>query len=135
MARLLETAPDAPVETVRRSLVAQGQTVAEELLYVPPAALPPVGDRGAPHGAERGHGVLARLRLLEPGEQDRAIELGSATAEQARRLDRLPGSPVLVVTTRYVAAGRPVAAAVATYRADTCRLTFGNQPAFPFSAS
>jgi hypothetical protein len=30
-----------------------------------------------------------------------------------------------VVTTRYYAEGRTVAVAVATYRADTCRLTFG----------
>ncbi|MGK5532465.1 GntR family transcriptional regulator [Streptomyces sp. URMC 129] len=134
VARLLEVPARTPVEVVRRSLVAQGQTVAEEHLYVPPAALPPADGPGAPHGAERGHGVLRRLRRLEPGGQDRAVELGSATAEQARLLDRLPGSPVLVVTTRYLAAGRPVAAAVATYRADTCRLTFGDEPAHPSGA-
>lgn len=54
------------------------------------------------------------------------MELGSARAEDAKELDRLPGAPVLVVTTRYLSAGRPAAVSVATYRADTCRLTFGD---------
>ncbi len=52
------------------------------------------------------------------------MELGSAPADDAKQLDRLPGAPVLVVTTRFVADGRTAAVAVATYRADTCRLTF-----------
>ena len=42
------------------------------------------------------------------------------------RTYRLPGAPVLVVTTRYLAGGRTAAVSVATYRADTCRLTFGD---------
>ncbi|MBC7269548.1 MAG: GntR family transcriptional regulator, partial [Streptomyces sp.] len=46
-------------------------------------------------------------------------------ADDAKELDRLPGAPVLVVTTRFLAAGRTAALSVATYRADTCRLTFG----------
>jgi DNA-binding GntR family transcriptional regulator len=53
------------------------------------------------------------------------VELGSARADDARELDRLPGAPVLVVTTRFVADGRAAALSLATYRADTCRLTFG----------
>lgn len=36
-----------------------------------------------------------------------------------------PGIPVLVVTASYRAQGRVAAVGVATYRADTCRLTFG----------
>ena len=39
---------------------------------------------------------------------------------------QLPGAPVLVVTTRYLAEGRTAALSVATYRADTCRLPFGD---------
>ncbi|MEU3503900.1 GntR family transcriptional regulator, partial [Streptomyces hundungensis] len=46
--------------------------------------------------------------------------------DDAKELDRLPGAPVLVVTTRYFSEGRTVAVSVATYRADTCRLTFGD---------
>jgi DNA-binding GntR family transcriptional regulator len=69
--------------------------------------------------------VLRELHLLELEGEDRAVELGSARAEDAKQLDRLPGAPVLVVTTRYFAQGRVAAASVATYRADTCRLTFG----------
>ncbi|MEU1094614.1 GntR family transcriptional regulator, partial [Streptomyces sp. NPDC005877] len=56
----------------------------------------------------------------------RAFDLGSARADDAKELDRLPGAPVLVVTTRYFSQGRTVAVSVATYRADTCRLTFGD---------
>jgi DNA-binding GntR family transcriptional regulator len=69
--------------------------------------------------------VLRELRRLEPEGRDQAVELGSARAEDAKQLDRLPGAPVLVVTSRYFAQGRTAAVAVATYRADTCRLTFG----------
>lgn len=61
------------------------------------------------------------------------MELGSARADDAKELDRLPGAPVLVVTTRYVAASGTVAVSVATYRADTCRLTFGDSGALEIS--
>ncbi|MET9293224.1 GntR family transcriptional regulator [Streptomyces sp. NPDC003077] len=137
VARLLETVPGEPVHVVRRSRVTHGQPVAAELLYVPASSL-----RGAPEtgkgaeGAEqpadaaaRARDVLRRLQGLELEGQDRAVELGSARADDARRLDRLPGAPVLVVTTRYFARGRTAAVAVSTYRADTCRLTFGDSEA------
>ncbi len=54
------------------------------------------------------------------------MELGSARADDAKELDRLPGAPVLLVTTRYFTAAGTAAVSVATYRADTCRLTFGD---------
>src|SRR5688572_32977065 len=66
------------------------------------------------------------LQRLELERQENAVELGSARADDARELDRLPGAPVLVVTTRFYAEGRIAAVSVATYRADTCRLTFGD---------
>ncbi|MFI1966277.1 GntR family transcriptional regulator [Streptomyces pathocidini] len=124
IARLLGARPGEPVHTVRRSRITHGQTVAAELLYVPGGSVPgltAIGDRGAPHA----RAVLRELRRLELEGQERAVELGSARADDAKQLDRLPGAPVLVVTTRYVSGGRTVAVAVATYRADTCRLTFG----------
>src|SRR5688572_31299671 len=40
------------------------------------------------------------LQRLELERQENAVELGSARADDARELDRLPGAPVLVVTTR-----------------------------------
>jgi DNA-binding GntR family transcriptional regulator len=58
--------------------------------------------------------------------EDRAVELGSARAEDAKQLDRLPGAPVLIVTIRYFSVRGAAAVSVATYRADTCRLTFGD---------
>jgi DNA-binding GntR family transcriptional regulator len=70
--------------------------------------------------------VLRELRRRELERQENAVELGSVGADDAKELDRLPGAPVLVVTTRFVAAGRTAALSVATYRADTCRLTFGD---------
>ncbi|MDT0347387.1 GntR family transcriptional regulator [Streptomyces litchfieldiae] len=134
VARLLGVPPEEPVETVLRGLITQGQSVAVEHLYIPSVVLPAPDGRVPAAGGDRAREVLARLRRLEPGGQDRAVELGSAGAEEARSLDRLPGSPVLIVTTRYVAAGRTVAASVATYRADTCRLTFGNQAPLSLTA-
>lgn len=80
-------------------------------------------------GPARAYAVLAELQSLELEGQDRTVELGSARAEDAKQLDRLPGAPVLVVTTRYVSGGRTAAVAVSTYRADTCRLTFGESDA------
>jgi DNA-binding GntR family transcriptional regulator len=125
VARLLGTAPEEQVHTVRRSRRTHGQPVAAELLYVPAASVPGLAAIDAPSGAAQARAVLRELRRLELEGQDRAVELGSARADDAKQLDRLPGAPVLVVTTRYVAGGRTVAVAVATYRADTCRLTFG----------
>ncbi|GAA3034226.1 hypothetical protein GCM10020000_09400 [Streptomyces olivoverticillatus] len=69
--------------------------------------------------------MLRELQRLRLEGRDQAVELGSARADDAKQLDRLPGSPVLLVTTRYCAQGRTAAVSVATYRADTCRLTFG----------
>ncbi|MFE1287205.1 GntR family transcriptional regulator [Streptomyces sp. NPDC058751] len=124
VAGVLETGE--PVHTVRRSLVTHGQPAAAELLYVPASSVPDLSAIDAPSGAARARAVLRELQRLELEGQDRAVELGSARADDAKELDRLPGAPVLVVTTRFFAGGRTAAVSVATYRADTCRLTFGD---------
>ncbi|MEV6795979.1 GntR family transcriptional regulator [Streptomyces sp. NPDC051320] len=126
VARTLEVDGAEEVHTVRRIRVTHGQSVAAELLYVPAASVPELSAIDAASGPARARGVLRELQRLSLEGQDRAVELGSARAEDAKELDRLPGAPVLVVTTRYLAEGRTVALSVATYRADTCRLTFGD---------
>ncbi len=126
VADLLGTAHGTQVHTVRRSRMSHGQPVAAELLYVPEFSVPALPAVDAPSGAARARTVLHELQRLELEGQDRAVELGSARAEDAKELDRLPGAPVLVVTTRFHAEGRTAAVSVATYRADTCRLTFGD---------
>ncbi|MET8571164.1 GntR family transcriptional regulator [Streptomyces sp. NPDC004783] len=126
VAEALGTERDEPVHTVRRSRVTHGQPVAAELLHIPRASVPDLTAIDAPSGAARARAVLRELQRLELEGQENAVELGSAGAEDARELDRLPGAPVLVVTTRYLAGGRTAALSVATYRADTCRLTFGD---------
>lgn len=119
-------AADEPVQTVRRTRVTQGQVVAAELLYVPAASVPGLPAIEAPAGPARARAVLRELQRLALDGQDRSVELGSARADDARELDRLPGAPVLLVTTRYFTAAGTAAVSVATYRADTCRLTFGD---------
>ncbi|MHC3472218.1 GntR family transcriptional regulator [Streptomyces sp. 7R007] len=126
VAAALGTGPDEPVHTVRRSRVSNGQPVAAELLHVPAASVPDLSAIDAPSGPARARAVLRELQRLELEGRDSAVELGSARADDAKELDRLPGSPVLVVTTRFLAGGRTAALSVATYRADTCRLTFGD---------
>ncbi|MFI8965893.1 GntR family transcriptional regulator [Streptomyces sp. NPDC053493] len=126
VARLLETEPGETVHVVRRLRVTEGQPVAAELLYVPSGSVPGLPEAGAADGPVRARAVLAELRRLALEGQDRSVELGSARADDAKELDRLPGAPVLVVTTRYLAEGGTAAVSVATYRADTCKLTFGD---------
>ncbi|MHA5052978.1 GntR family transcriptional regulator [Streptomyces sp. SD15] len=126
VADFLETGRDEQVHTVRRSRVTHGQPVAAELLYIPASSVPDLSAIDTPSGAARARAVLRELQRLDMESQDRAVELGSARADDARELDRLPGAPVLVVTTRFFAGGRTAAVSVATYRADTCRLTFGD---------
>lgn len=126
VADALDTGRDEPVHTVRRTRMSHGQPVAAELLYVPAASVPDLTAIDAPSGPARARAVLRELHRLELEGRDSAVELGSARADDAKELDRLPGAPVLVVTTRYAAAGRTAALSVSTYRADTCRLTFGD---------
>ncbi|MGW0736811.1 GntR family transcriptional regulator [Streptomyces sp. NPDC002851] len=126
VARLLDAGGDTTVHTVRRVRVNGGQPVAAELLYVPERSVPDRTAIDAPAGPTRARAVLRELQRLGLDGEDRAVELGSARADDAKRLDRLPGAPVLVVTTRYFSRGRTAAVSVATYRADTCRLTFGD---------
>ncbi|MFE1882634.1 GntR family transcriptional regulator [Streptomyces diastatochromogenes] len=128
VAAALETASGESVHIVRRSRMSHGQLVATELLYVPAASVPDLTGIDAPSGPARARAVLRELQRQELEGQDRAVELGSARADDAKDLDRLPGAPVLVVTTRFFAGGRTAALSVATYRADTCRLTFGDSP-------
>jgi DNA-binding GntR family transcriptional regulator len=116
------------VHVLRRKRVSHGQAVAAELLYVPSASVPELSAIDAPSGAARGRAVLRELQRAGLDGQDRAVELGSARADDAKELDRLPGAPVLVVTTRYFSKGGTAAVSLATYRADTCRLTFGDSP-------
>jgi DNA-binding GntR family transcriptional regulator len=125
VARLLDTETDEAVHTVRRLRMSHGQPVAAELLYVPSVSVPDLPAIDAPSGPALARSVLRELQRLGLEGQDRAVELGSAGAVDAKELDRLPGAPVLVVTTRYFSEGRTAAVSVATYRADTCRLTFG----------
>ncbi|MFB6538347.1 GntR family transcriptional regulator [Streptomyces noursei] len=134
VARLLESAPGETVHVVRRSRVSAGQPVAAELLYVRTATVPDCVDAAALAPDAHARAVLRALQALDLDGQDRTVELGSARAEDAKQLDRLPGSPVLVVTTRYVSRGRTAAVAVSTYRADTCRLTFGQRTGEPVLA-
>ncbi|MFD9035152.1 GntR family transcriptional regulator [Streptomyces sp. NPDC059567] len=124
--RLLDIEPDEQVHVVRRLRVTHGQPVAAELLYVPSGSVPELTAIDTPSGPARARSVLRELQRLALDGQDRAVELGSARADDAKELDRLPGAPVLVVTTRYLSEGRTAAVSVATYRADTCRLTFGD---------
>ncbi|MFP3986211.1 GntR family transcriptional regulator [Streptomyces sp. E11-3] len=124
--RHLGTGQDEPVHVVRRLRVSGGQPVAAELLYVPAASVPGLAAADAPTGTARGAAVLRELESLGLEGEDRAVELGSARSDDAKQLDRLPGAPVLVVTTRFFAGGGTAAVSVATYRADTCRLTFGD---------
>ncbi|MEK9518150.1 GntR family transcriptional regulator [Streptomyces sp. NPDC087908] len=126
VARVLDSGAEERVHIVRRVRTSQGQTVAAELLYVPAASVPGLSAIDAPAGAARARAVLRELQHLALDGQDRSVELGSARADDAKELDRLPGAPVLVVTTRYLSGGRTAAVSVATYRADTCRLTFGD---------
>ncbi|MFJ9866962.1 GntR family transcriptional regulator [Streptomyces sp. NPDC101165] len=128
VAAALEADSGEPVHIVRRSRMSNGQLVATELLYVPAASVPDLSAIDAPSGPARARAVLRELQRQELEGQDRAVELGSARADDAKDLDRLPGAPVLVVTTRFFAGGRTAALSVATYRADTCRLTFGDSP-------
>ncbi|MFH8347530.1 GntR family transcriptional regulator [Streptomyces sp. NPDC018045] len=126
VARLLEPAPGEQVHVVHRSRVTHGQPVAAEQLYVPARSVPEAAPHAALDAPARARLVLRELQRLELEGQDRSVELGSARADDAKELDRLPGAPVLVVTTRYFAGGRTAAVALSTYRADTCRLTFGD---------
>ncbi|MEU7382224.1 GntR family transcriptional regulator [Streptomyces sp. NPDC042207] len=126
IADVLEIGREEPVHMVRRSRMSHGQPVAAELLYVPDASVPDLSAIDASSGPARARAVLRELHRLGLEGQDRSVELGSARADDAKELDRLPGAPVLVVTTRFVVEGRTAAISVATYRADTCRLTFGD---------
>ncbi|MFI5980795.1 GntR family transcriptional regulator [Streptomyces sp. NPDC051555] len=132
VAKLLGTASAVPfgtdqtVHTVRRTRSTQGQAVAAELLYVPGSSVPGLSGIDAPAGPARARAVLRELQRLALEGQDRSVELGSARADDAKELDRLPGAPVLLVTTHYFTAEGTAAVSVATYRADTCRLTFGD---------
>ncbi|MEU8590451.1 GntR family transcriptional regulator [Streptomyces sp. NPDC048664] len=125
VADLLQTDREESLHVVRRSRMTHGQPVAAELLYVPDASVPDLPVIGTAAEAARARSVLRELQRLDLEGQSRTVELGSAGAEDAKELDRLPGAPVLVVTTRYHADGLTAAVSVATYRADTCRLAFG----------
>ncbi|MCP9946659.1 GntR family transcriptional regulator [Streptomyces somaliensis] len=132
--RLLGAAPGPPVYAVRRLHATHGRTLATEQLYVPAASVPGLATPSSPTGTALARGVLHELERLPLEGQDRAVELGSAHADDARELDRLPGAPVLLVTTRYLSGDRTAAVSVATYRADACRLTFGDAEDLPIAS-
>ncbi|MEV6211634.1 GntR family transcriptional regulator [Kitasatospora sp. NPDC051914] len=120
--------PGETVHTVRRLRLVQGRVMATESLHVPDSAVPHLPALPQLVGSAEGERARSVLRQLERAGVDgesRTVELGVAEAEQAALLERPPGTPVLVVTTVYASAGRQIARAVCTYRADTCKLTFG----------
>ncbi|MFF4249272.1 GntR family transcriptional regulator [Streptomyces sp. NPDC001822] len=133
VAAALDVEAGETVHVVRRIRMTHGQAVAAELLYVPASSVPELSAIEAASGPARARSVLRELHRLDLDGQDRSVELGSARADDAKELDRLPGAPVLVVTTRYLVARATAAVSVATYRADTCRLTFGDSGALEIS--
>lgn len=122
VATMLAVPANETVYTLRRLRMMGEQTVGTEELYIPRRTVPGISGFLAAGG--RARVVLRELQGLRLQGEPRSVELGVAGAEDARQLDRLPGSPVLVVTTRYVSEDRVAAVAISTYRADTCRLTF-----------
>ncbi|WP_037604542.1 GntR family transcriptional regulator [Streptacidiphilus rugosus] len=113
----------AEVHSVRRVRMMAGQAVGTETLFVPVAVMPHVP--GFLAESSRARAILKQFQMLPVEGESRAVELGVAEEEQARLLERPPGIPVLVLTARYLGEEGPLAVAVSTYRADTCKLTFG----------
>lgn len=116
-------AAEEPVYRLRRVRMMRDQTIGTECVYIPRSSVPEVTAIFTPGG--RARSVLRELQSLDLDGETRTVELGVARTDDAKQLERLPGSPVLVVTTRYASGGRTAAVAVSTYRADTCKLTFG----------
>lgn len=113
----------AEVHSVRRVRMMAGQAVGTETLFVPVSVMPHVP--GFLAESSRARAILKQFQMLPVEGESRAVELGVAEEEQARLLERPPGIPVLVLTARYLGEEGPLAVAVSTYRADTCKLTFG----------
>lgn len=124
LATQLGVRPRAMVHRVRRRQLSMRQPVGIESVYVPRAVVPRVPELVG--DSRRAALVLRHLRHHTLDALTRSVEVGVAEAEEARLLERPPGTAVLVVTTAYAAAGRTAALVVATYRADTCRLAFGD---------
>ncbi len=118
----LKGRPSALVHRLRRRQFSMRQVVGVEYLYVSRAIVPSLSTRVP--GFERAALMLRQLRGNRLETRHRAVELGVAEAEEARFLERPPGTTVLIVTTTYTALGRTAAITVSTYRADTCRLAF-----------
>jgi DNA-binding GntR family transcriptional regulator len=112
------------VHTVRRVRMMAGQAVGTETLFVPASVMPHVP--GFLAESSRARAVLKQFQALPIEGESRSVELGVAEEEQARLLERPPGIPVLVLTTRYAGESDTLAVAISTYRADTCKLTFGD---------
>jgi DNA-binding GntR family transcriptional regulator len=116
---------ETEVHIVRRVRMMAGQAVGTETLFVPASVMPHVP--GFLAESSRARAVLKQFQGLPIEGGSRAVELGVAEEEQARLLERPPGIPVLVLTTRYAGeADTTLAVAISTYRADTCKLTFGD---------
>jgi DNA-binding GntR family transcriptional regulator len=130
----LKGRPSALVHRLRRRQFSMRQVVGVEYLYVSRAVVPSLSTRLP--GFERASLMLRQLRENRLETRHRAVELGVAEAEEARFLERPPGTTVLIVTTTYTTLGRTAAITIATYRADTCRLGFAEAgPAALRSAS
>lgn len=132
VAAALGVGPEERVHVLHRVRTMNSQLIGTESLYVPRRSVP--GTQGPRLSGGQGRAVLRELHRLRLDGEARSVELGVACAEDARKLERLPGSPVLVVTTRYLSGDRTAAVAVSTYRADTCRLTFGDTGAMEITA-
>ena len=99
---------DEAVHAVRRLRMMHGQAIGAETLFVPDAVVPHVPAifaKSSVADSSRARSVLRQLQRLELDGESRSVELGVAEEEQARLLERPPGTPVLVLTTRYEAQG------------------------------
>jgi GntR family transcriptional regulator len=108
----------ARVHVVRRIRLAAEDPLAVESVHVPAALTPTAPPLGHHDVAD----VLRRRYGLVVDEVEQVVEVTTLSSGSARVLDVAEHSPALTVRRRSIAAGRPVAYAVATYRGDRCRL-------------
>jgi GntR family transcriptional regulator len=108
----LGLSPSDPVFNLHRVRLSDGEPLAIEHAVIPASAIDPETMGESLYDALRARGNMP-VRALQ------RLHAGTATAEEARLLGTVPGSPVLRIERRsFLANGRPIEITTSTYRGD-----------------
>lgn len=119
----LELGAGEKIYRLHRVRIADGVPMGVECSWLPALSCPDLPDAFEPTASL--YGILAERYRIQISSASEVVEVGKASAEDARLLRIAPGSPVFLFTrTSFLESGKPAEYVKSTFRGDRYRIVY-----------